>query len=722
LREMKSDDPKLTLPDNGHGLNGVKADKSANGVGSSHDDSKEMSLVSRWARKTFTKKQLYRKLPILEWAPKYTLSHFISDAIAGTTVALTVIPQGIAYAIVAGLDPQYGLYSAFMGGFVYCIFGSSKDITVGPTAIMSLMTAEYAKGHGAEHTPPELAILLAFTTGIVVFLFGLLKFGFLIEFFSVPVIAGFTSAAAISIASGQVDKLLGLTITNKTEIPGVIGDYVNIFENIDTFRWQDCILGTICMVLLLLMREMKNITWFKEVDPEAAESATSCQSYWARRSPVVRQIAEKTIWFTCIARNAIIVMITLLIAYLLDGPDLDPNVETTFKLTGNITAGFPEVGLPSFSYVDESGHEVNFAEMLGKLNSALIIIPIIAILENVAIAKAFAGGKHVDASQEMIALGLCNFAASFFQAYPTTGSFSRTAVNNASGVKTTAGGVFTGLIVILALVVLMPACAFIPKATLAAVIITAVIFSVEFEYIMPMLRSKKSDLFCSFVTFCCCLFWALEWGILVGVGVHVIFIMWDTAHPNLRVQREHLSGPGTAYLVIRVDRSWIFPSVQYVRNIVNKVGVRQGEARVPVVLDCSHIYTSDFSSALGAKAMAADFERRDQPLIFLDIQESVKKTFDGAGHGQVVTADGSEELRTKMEELFSRQETDADGAGDGELPNSSSAHPVSPGSSHSVPDVQQKTKDPLLDNQEAMGQIDSGSSSSADEGDVDKKD
>ena len=135
----------------------------------------------------------------------------------------------------------------------------------------------------------------------------------------------------------------------------------------------------------------------------------------------------------------------------------------------------------------------------------------------------------------------------------------------------------------------------------------------------------------------------------MGVGVHVIFIMWDTAHPNLRVQREHLSGPGTGYIVIRIDRSWIFPSVQYVRNIVNKVGVRQGEARVPVVLDCSHIYTSDFSSALGAKAMAADFMRRGQPLIFLDIQESVKRTFDGAGHGEVVSVDGSEELRSRME-------------------------------------------------------------------------
>ena len=124
--------------------------------------------------------------------------------------------------------------------------------------------------------------------------------------------------------------------------------------------------------------------------------------------------------------------------------------------------------------------------------------------------------------------------------------------------------------------------------------------------------------------------------------------MWDTAHPNLRVEREQLSGPGTAYIVIRVDRSWIFPSVQYVRNIVNKVGVRQGEARTPVVLDCSHIYTSDFSAALGSKAMAADFQRRDQPLIFLDIQESVKKIFDGAGHGEVVAIDGQEDLRQAL--------------------------------------------------------------------------
>ncbi len=141
-----------------------------------------------------------------------------------------------------------------MGGFVYCLFGSIKDITVGPTAIMSIMTAEYAKTHGQTETTPELAVLLAFLSGIIIFLFGVFKLGFLIEFISTPVIAGFTSAAAITIASGQVKSLLGLTIANGTETHGIIGTYVEVFENIETIRWQDTTLGLVCCVLLLLMR------------------------------------------------------------------------------------------------------------------------------------------------------------------------------------------------------------------------------------------------------------------------------------------------------------------------------------------------------------------------------------------------------------------------------------------------------------------------------------
>ena len=197
------------------------------------------------------KKHLSRKLPILDWLPRYDLSSGISDLIAGLTVGLTVIPQGIAYAIVAGLPPQYGLYSAFMGCFTYCVFGSCKDITIGPTAIMALMTSVHAQ-YG-----PQYAVLLSFLSGIIILLCGLLQLGFLIDFISVPVIAGFTSAAALTIASGQWKSLLGVTIDpdHKSHThAGVVDYYIDIFHNISSVRYQDAILGLVCCVILLSLR------------------------------------------------------------------------------------------------------------------------------------------------------------------------------------------------------------------------------------------------------------------------------------------------------------------------------------------------------------------------------------------------------------------------------------------------------------------------------------
>ena len=204
-----------------------------------------------------------------QWLPEYNLNFAISDLIAGLTVGLTVIPQGIAYAVVAGLPPQYGLYSAFMGCFVYCVFGSCKDITIGPTAIMALMTSMHAR-HG-----PEYAVLLSFLSGIIIFLCGILQLGFLIDFISVPVIAGFTSAAALTIASGQWKSLLGLEIEHRSHShAGVVDYYIDIVNYINTIRWQgrsqssqssyslsmfdisitDTVLGLICVLTLLLAR------------------------------------------------------------------------------------------------------------------------------------------------------------------------------------------------------------------------------------------------------------------------------------------------------------------------------------------------------------------------------------------------------------------------------------------------------------------------------------
>ena len=203
-------------------------------------------------------KQIKKKVPIITWLPQYSLDFAISDVIAGVTVGLTVIPQGIAYALVANLPPQYGLYSAFMGCFMYCIFGSVKDITIGPTAIMAIMTGDVFAEGDARVYGGYYAVLLAFTTGLIILLFGILQLGFLIDFISMPVIAGFTSAAAITIASGQIKGLLGIYIpknhTSSETGAGVVDDYMAIFENIESVRLEDAILGVTCAVILLAMR------------------------------------------------------------------------------------------------------------------------------------------------------------------------------------------------------------------------------------------------------------------------------------------------------------------------------------------------------------------------------------------------------------------------------------------------------------------------------------
>lgn len=218
----------------------------------------EVALVSGGSQENTSKilKHVKKKVPITKWLPAYNLDNAISDAIAGITVGLTVIPQGIAYAIVANLPPQYGLYSAFMGCFMYCIFGSVKDITIGPTAIMAIMTGDVFKEGQLKQFGPYYAVLLAFFSGIIIFVFGILQLGFLIDFISVPVISGFTSAAALTIASGQIKGLFGIYKkhhSNETHA-GVVDDYIEIFENLDTVRWQDAVLGIICAVILLAMR------------------------------------------------------------------------------------------------------------------------------------------------------------------------------------------------------------------------------------------------------------------------------------------------------------------------------------------------------------------------------------------------------------------------------------------------------------------------------------
>nr|CAD7395077.1 unnamed protein product [Timema cristinae] len=382
----------------------------------------------RWRPGTL-RKVVRRNIPILTWLPKYNLDTFVSDLIAGVTVGLTVMPQGLAYATLAGLEPQYGLYSAFMGCFVYLILGSCKDITIGPTALMALMTYQQVVGRN-----PDFAVLLCFLSGCVQLLMSVLHLGVLVDFISIPVTVGFTSATSVIIAVSQLKGLLGLSFTSS----GFVDNVKKVYQQIGETRLGDTVLGG----------KLKDVKLGPKDD-----------------KPSERQrVLMKILWLVSTSRNALVVIVCSVLAFTFHTSEKG----LPFLLTGNVRSGLPPFGLPPFSTVI-GNQSYSFMDMCSELGSSIVLVPIIAVLGNVAIAKAFASGHSVNATQELLTLGLCNILGSFASSMPVTGSFSRSAVNHASGVKTPLGGLYTGVLILLALSLLTPYFYFIPKASLAAV-------------------------------------------------------------------------------------------------------------------------------------------------------------------------------------------------------------------------------------------------------------
>uniref|UniRef100_T1JAD8 SLC26A/SulP transporter domain-containing protein n=1 Tax=Strigamia maritima TaxID=126957 RepID=T1JAD8_STRMM len=515
--------------------------------------------IKKWGRGCCTKKTLKKYVPMVNWLPEYNMSKFQSDAIAGITVGLTVIPQGMAYASVAELPLQYGLYSAFMACFVYCIFGGTKQVTIGPTAIMGLLTADQVRIGGQPY-----AVTLCFLTGVFEFLFGLFHLGFLIDFISAPVISGFTSAAAIIIGATQLKGLLGV----KIKANHFLGVMYEIAIHITETNLWDLFLGIICIVLLLLMRKLNSVRWKSE------------------STHALHKVLRKFIWFLSTGRNAIIVILAGGLAFLL--AQLDTNV---FTITGPVQGGIPSLTFPDLSL--KNNETISFVEVVTDLGSSLGLIPLLAILEHIAIAKIFAEGKALDASQEILSLGLSNILGSFVNSFPATGSFSRTALNNSSGVETAFGGIFTGALVLLALGVLTTSFKFIPKSTLSAVIITTVFFMIEYEMVPHLWKTKKSDFFILIITFFSCIFLGAEYGILVGIGISLLILLYNNARPTITVEKTSL--PNVEYIIVQPDRALYFPATDYLKYRVNKMASVNSE--LPVVFDGSHLTGPDFTIA-----------------------------------------------------------------------------------------------------------------------------
>ncbi|KAM8880258.1 sodium-independent sulfate anion transporter isoform 1-T2 [Spinachia spinachia] len=521
-------------------------------------------------------------LPILTWMPKYKLKWLQMDLLAGLTVGLTTVPQALAYAEVAGLPVQYGLYSAFMGGFIYALLGTAKDVTLGPTAIMSLLCFSVVGGQ------PHRAVLLSLLCGLIQAGMALLRLGFLLDFISFPVIKGFTSAAAVTIGFGQVKNILGLQ--------GVPHEFFlevyYTFYKIPEARTGDVVLGLLCLVALVMLSLMKG-------------------SLGSEEAPTCSTVARKLVWTVVTMRNALVVVAASFVAF-----SWNAYGHPVFTVTGETSRGLPPFRPPPTSDTTANGTVVSFGEILEDFGGALAVIPFMGLLESIAIAKAFASQNNyrIDANQELLAIGVTNVIGSFVSAYPVTGSFGRTAVNSQTGVCTPAGGIVTSVIVLLSLAFLMPAFYYIPKASLAAVIICAVAPMVDYRVVGKMWKIRKLDLLPFVVTFLMS-FWQVQYGIVGGVAVSGALLLYNMARPPITVS-DH------GVLVMELGSGLSFPATEYLSHIIYTQALQACPPR-SVVLDCHHVSIIDYAVISELSDLLRQFRLREVRLVFCRLQLSV---------------------------------------------------------------------------------------------------
>ncbi|XP_035919505.1 sodium-independent sulfate anion transporter-like [Anopheles stephensi] len=534
--------------------------------GSSPDPSTKSS--STWKQQLLAGCSPTKRLPILSWIRRYEVEDALSDLIAGVTLGLTMIPQSIAYATIAGLPSQYGLYAAFMGSLVYVFCGTVREVSIGPTSLMSLLTLQYTAGR-----PLQYVIVLAFTSGLVELAMGIFRLGFLVCLISVPVTSAFTSATALIIIGAQLGNLLGLPRASTDG--GFFATVWSVLHRLPDTAPGDATLGIGCMVILIALQ------------------------YLPRLVPAGRnRRLHRILWYVSLARNALVVLLaTLLAHHLSDTPGGVP-----FRLSGRV-----EPGIPTFEWpvqgVTANGTTTTFLEITAELGSGLLLVPLVAVLANVAIAKAFAAdGGAVDATQELIALGLCNVIGACFRAMPTTGAFTRSAVSHASGVRTPLSGLYSALLTLLALGVLTPYFYYIPRATLAAVLIVAVASMLDLALVRRLPRSPASlaDLLAWTVCFAVCLVRGVEVGLLCGMAVSLLeplrHWVWPRAHcttdPSHRLIRPHLG--------------LLYPGVDRLRAVV----LAEARAhRAPIVLDCAQFVALDYSAVRALRELADEVER-----------------------------------------------------------------------------------------------------------------
>ncbi|KAJ2865139.1 hypothetical protein FB639_005139, partial [Coemansia asiatica] len=381
--------------------------------------------------------------PIFTWIHRYNWTWFLGDLVAGVTVGVVVIPQGMAYAKLAQLPPEFGLYSSFVGCAMYFMFATSKDITIGPVAVMSTLMGNILTDvmpHLPEYADKAYLVAgcMSVVLGCIVTALGLLRLGFIVDFIPLPAIAAFMTGSALNIAMGQIPTLMGNNSVKEynTRAPTylVFGNFFKYIKHCNI----NAAVGLTALFLLYVIR------W----------ACTYAGRRWPKR--------EKLFFFISTLRTAFVILLYTLISYLVNRNHRD---KPKFSILGKIPRGFQHIQVPVV-------HSNILSEVAGKIPSAIIVL----VIEHISISKSFGriNNYTINPNQELIAIGVTNIFGPFFGAYPATGSFSRTAIKSKAGVRTPLAGVITAAIVVIAIYALPPVFYYVSNALLAAVIIHAV--------------------------------------------------------------------------------------------------------------------------------------------------------------------------------------------------------------------------------------------------------
>lgn len=480
-------------------------------------------------------------LPIFAWGRGYQRQDFGSDLLAGLIVAIMLVPQGMAYALLAGLPPEVGLYASILPLILYGILGTSRSLAVGPVAIVSLMVAAGVTPLAASGTIEYLqfALTLALLVGVIQTLMGILRIGFLVNFLSHPVLVGFTAGAAILIGFSQLKHILGIPIP-RTEYfyEAVLFTGEHLAEtNLTPFFIGVASIG----ILLYFKYGINGLLKQRGVSENLAISI-------AKSGPFL-----------------VVILGTLLVWA------LGWNETQGVSIVGDVPAGLPGITMPIL--------DVSVWQML--LPTALAI-SFVGYMESISVAKSLASKRRqkVDANQELIALGIANLGATLTGGYPVTGGFSRSVVNFAAGAKTGMASIITAVIVALTVIFLTPLFFFLPKAVLASIIMVAVANLVDVKSIKHIWRYNKKDAAALIITFWAVLTIGIETGVLIGVGVALALFIWRTSKPHVAVvgrlgdseiYRNVLRHPVKTWdnvIIMRMDGSLYFANSKYLEDTV----------------------------------------------------------------------------------------------------------------------------------------------------------